>query len=57
MADPGFQDLPDPLLTGKIRDVAGPYLAPAANAAVFAVDEKPQIQAYPGDDSGVRDGG
>jgi hypothetical protein len=52
-----FKISPDPLLTGKIRDVAGLCLAPAANAAVFAVDEKPQIQAYPGDDSGVRDGG
>ena len=44
MAHGGFQDLPDPLLTGKIRDVIGLYLAPPANAAVFAVDEKPQIQ-------------
>jgi transposase len=40
-----FKVSPDPLLTGKIRDVAGLYLAPPANAAVFAVDEKPQIQA------------
>jgi len=40
-----FKISPDPLLTGKIRDVAGLYLAPPANAAVFAVDEKPQIQA------------
>src|SRR5262249_50869464 len=36
---------PAPLLTGKIRDVVGLYLAPPANAAVFCVDEKPQIQA------------
>ena len=36
---------PDPLLTGKIRDVVGLYLAPPANAAVFCVDEKRQIQA------------
>ena len=36
---------PDPLLIDKIRDVVGLYLAPPANAAVFAVDEKPQIQA------------
>jgi hypothetical protein len=50
----GLQDLPDPLLTGKIRDVAGLYLAPPANAAVFAVDEKPQIQAYPGRDRRLR---
>jgi transposase len=40
-----FKISPDPLLTGKIRDVVGLYLAPPANAAVFSVDEKPQIQA------------
>ena len=40
-----FKISPDPLLTDKIRDVAGLYLAPPANAAVFSVDEKPQIQA------------
>ena len=40
-----FKISPDPLLTGKIRDVIGLYLAPPANAAVFVVDEKPQIQA------------
>src|ERR1035437_6903853 len=40
-----FKISPDPLLIEKIRDVAGLYLAPPANAAVFAVDEKPQIQA------------
>jgi len=40
-----FKLSPDPLLTGKIRDVVGLYLAPPANAAVFSVDEKPQIQA------------
>ena len=40
-----FKISPGPLLIGKIRDVAGLYLAPPANAAVFAVDEKPQIQA------------
>ena len=52
-----FKISPDPLLTGKIRGVAGLYLAPPANAAVFSVDEKPQIQAYPGGDPGIRDGG
>jgi hypothetical protein len=52
-----FKVSPDPLLTGKIRDVAGLYLAPPANAVVFSVDEKPQIQAYPGDDPGVCYGG
>ena len=36
---------PDPLLIDKIRDVVGLYLAPPANAVVFSVDEKPQIQA------------
>ena len=35
----------DPFLINKVRDVAGLYLAPPANAAVFSVDEKPQIQA------------
>ena len=40
-----FKISPDPLLIDKIRDVAGLCLAPPANAAVFAVDEKPQIQA------------
>jgi transposase len=40
-----FKVSPDPLLTGKIRDVAGLCLAPPANAVVFSVDEKPQIQA------------
>src|SRR5437868_14106961 len=40
-----FKISPDPLLMDKIRDVIGLYLAPPANAAVFAVDEKPQIQA------------
>ncbi|MDX3119776.1 MULTISPECIES: IS630 family transposase [Streptomyces] len=40
-----FKLSPDPFLIDKIRDVVGLYLAPPANAAVFAVDEKPQIQA------------
>ena len=40
-----FKISPDPLLTGKIRDVVSLYMAPPANAAVFSVDEKPQIQA------------
>src|SRR5947199_10101620 len=40
-----FKVSPDPLLIDKIRDVVGLYLAPPANAAVFAVDENPQIQA------------
>jgi transposase len=40
-----FKVSPDPLLIDKVRDVAGLYLAPPANAVVFSVDEKPQIQA------------
>jgi transposase len=40
-----FKISPDPLLIDKIRDVVGLYLAPPANAVVFCVDEKPQIQA------------
>lgn len=35
----------DPLLIDKIRDIVGLYLNPPAHAAVFCVDEKPQIQA------------
>jgi transposase len=35
----------DPLLIEKIRDIVGLYLHPPAHAAVFCVDEKPQIQA------------
>jgi transposase len=34
-----FKISPDPLLIDKIRDVIGLYLAPPANAAVFAVDD------------------
>jgi transposase len=36
---------PDPQLVEKIRDVVGLYVAPPANAVVFSVDEKSQIQA------------
>jgi hypothetical protein len=50
-----FRVSPDPLLIDKIRDVAGLYLAPPTKAAVFAVDEKSQIQAYPGGSSDIRD--
>ena len=35
----------DPLLIDKIRDIVGLYLHPPTHAAVFCVDEKPQIQA------------
>ena len=40
-----FKLSPDPLLIDKIRDIVGLYLNPPAHAAVFCVDEKPQIQA------------
>lgn len=40
-----FKVSPDPDLVEKIRDIVGPYLNPPVAAAVFAVDEKPQIQA------------
>jgi hypothetical protein len=40
-----FKISPDPLLIDKIRDVTGLYWAPPEHAAVFAVGEKPQIQA------------
>ena len=35
----------DPLLVEKVRDIVGLYLHPPDHAAVFCVDEKPQIQA------------
>jgi transposase len=34
-----------PFLIDKVRDVVGLYLSPPANAVVFSVDEKTQIQA------------
>jgi len=40
-----FKVSPDPDLVEKIRDIVGLYLTPPVAAAVFAVDEKPQIQA------------
>jgi hypothetical protein len=40
-----FQLSPDPLLVEKVRDIVGLYLHPPEHAAVFCVDEKPQIQA------------
>ncbi len=40
-----FKISPDPQLVEKIRDLVGLYMDPPVNAAVFAVDEKPQIQA------------
>ena len=47
----------DPQFIDKVRDVVGLYLAPPENGLVLCVDEKSQIQAYPGDDPGVRDSG
>jgi transposase len=40
-----FKLSPDPLLIDKVRDIVGLYLDPPAHAAVFCVDETPQIQA------------
>jgi transposase len=40
-----FKVSPDPDLVEKIRDIVGLYLNPPVAAAVFAIDEKPQIQA------------
>lgn len=40
-----FKISPDPQLFAQIRDIVGLYMNPPVNAAVFAVDEKPQIQA------------
>ena len=40
-----FKLFPDPDLVEKIRDLVGLYMNPPVAAAVFAVDEKPQIQA------------
>ena len=40
-----FKVSPDPDLVEKIRDLVALYMSPPVAAAVFAVDEKPQIQA------------
>jgi len=40
-----FKVSPDPQLVEKVRDLVGLYLNPPVAAVVFAVDEKPQIQA------------
>jgi transposase len=40
-----FKISPDPDLVEKVRDLVGLYMNPPVNAIVFAVDEKPQIQA------------
>ena len=41
----GFTLSTDPFFVEKVRDVAGLYLHPPANALVLCVDEKSQIQA------------
>lgn len=41
----GFKFSPDPDLIEKVRDIVGLYMSPPVDAACFAVDEKPQIQA------------
>ena len=40
-----FKVSPDPELVEKIRDIVALYMNPPVAAVVFAVDEKPQIQA------------
>ena len=40
-----FKISPDPDIVEKIRDLVGLYMNPPVAAAVFAIDEKPQIQA------------
>jgi transposase len=40
-----FKVSPDPDLVEKIKDLVGLYMSPPVAAAVFAIDEKPQIQA------------
>jgi transposase len=40
-----FKVSPDPELVEKIRDLVALYMNPPVAAAVFAVDEKPQVQA------------
>ncbi len=40
-----FKVSPDPDLIEKVRDLVGLYMNPPMAAAVFALDEKPQIQA------------
>jgi len=47
----------DPLFTQKVVDVVGLYHNPPERAVVLCVDEKTQVQAYPGDDPSVSDGG
>lgn len=41
----GFKLSNDPQFIDKVRDIVGLYMNPPDNALVFAVDEKPQVQA------------
>jgi hypothetical protein len=41
-----------PFFVEKVVDVVGLYHKPPEKAVVLCVDEKSQIQAYPGDNSG-----
>jgi hypothetical protein len=52
-----FKFSTDPELEFKIRDVVGLYLNPPEGAVVVSVDEKSQVQAYPGDDPDIRNDG
>ncbi len=45
LAEDSFKVSPDPDLMEKVRDLVGFYMSPPVATAVFAVDEKPQIQA------------
>jgi len=49
-----FKFSADPQLEARLTDIVGLYLNPPENAVVVCVDQKSQIQAYPGDDPGVR---
>ena len=53
----GFKLSTDPLFVEKVVDVVGLYHNPPEKAVVLCVDEKSQVQAYPGDDPGIRNGG
>src|ERR1039457_3491447 len=53
----GFRLSSDPLFAGKVVDVVGLCHNPPDKAVVLCVDEKSQIQAYPGSVPGVCHGG
>lgn len=40
-----FKISTDPQFIDKVRDIVGLYMSPPANAAVFSIDEKSQVQA------------